>query len=89
MIRVEDAFKMARIKAVKHMSKMDRIAQNWGETSITDILIAEVGSAVVVHRFSQSNESYTGADWIWWWVDDFYSYHKERTLEVQFWIPER
>ena len=74
MIRVEDAFKMARIKAVKHMSKMDRIAQNWGETSITDILIAEVGSAVVVHRFSQSNESYTGADWIWWWVDDFYSY---------------
>lgn len=74
MESIEDAFRSARIEAVEHMSKMETIAQNWGETTITDILIAEVASAVVVHKFNQHDEAHTGSDWIWWWVDDFYSY---------------
>jgi|GEM_PF-5923653 hypothetical protein maviaA2_03502 len=71
---IENAFRSARIEAVKHMSKMETINQNWGETTITDILIAEAASAVVVHKFNQHDEAHTGSDWIWWWVDDFYSY---------------
>lgn len=50
---IESAFRSARIEAVEHMSKMETIDQNWGETTITDILIAEVASAVVAHKFNQ------------------------------------
>lgn len=71
---IESALRSARIAAVEHMSKMETIDQKWGETTITDILIAEVASAVVVHKFNQHDEAHTGSDWIWWWVDDFYSY---------------
>lgn len=74
MGNIENVFRSARIEAVEHMSQMETIGQNWKETTITDILIAKVASAVVVYEFNQHEEARIGSDWIWWWVDDFYSY---------------
>lgn len=66
---VEDAFRWARIHAVRHMAACERADLRWGETSITEIVTARAADAVTVVPFTQRAEALSGADWIWWWVD--------------------
>lgn len=66
---VEEAFRWARIHAVRHMTACERADLRWAETSITEIITARAAEAVTVVPFTQSAEALSGADWIWWWVD--------------------
>ena len=66
---VEDAFRWARIHAVRHMAACERADLRWGETSITEAVAARAADAVTVVPFTQPAEALSGADWIWWWVD--------------------
>lgn len=66
---VEDAFRWARIHAVRHMAACEKANLRWGETAITEIVISHVAEAVAILPFTQAAESISGADWIWWWVD--------------------
>lgn len=69
MTTVDDAFRWARIHAVRHMAACERADMRWGETSITEIVTARAADAVTVVPFTQRAEKLSGADWIWWWVD--------------------
>lgn len=66
---VEDAFRRARKQAVQHMSACEKAQLQWGETSVTEIVMSRAAAAVSVVPFSQQAEAISGADWIWWWVD--------------------
>jgi hypothetical protein len=66
---VEDAFRSARIHAVRHMAACERADLRWAETSITESVISRAADAVTVVPFTQAAEKLGGADWIWWWVD--------------------
>lgn len=66
---LEDAFRWARIHAVRHMAACERADLRWGEASITEIVTARAADAVTVVPFTQRAEALSGADWIWWWVD--------------------
>lgn len=69
MTAVEEAFRWARIHAVRHMSACEDADLRWGETSITEIVTSRAAKAVTVVPFTQRAEALSGADWIWWWVD--------------------
>ncbi|WP_298867505.1 hypothetical protein [uncultured Microbacterium sp.] len=71
---VKEAFKRARIKAIQHMTACEGAQLRWAETSITETVIAQVARAVTVAPFTQTAESHSGADWIWWWVDGTSAY---------------
>ncbi len=74
MTPVEDAFRRARIRAVRHMAECEQASLRWGETSVTEILISSSAGAVNVVPFTQRAESLSGADWVWWWVDSLSAY---------------
>ena len=69
MLAADDAFRWARIHAVRHMTACEQAGLPWSETSITEIVTAHAASAVTVAPFTQRAEALSGADWIWWWVD--------------------
>lgn len=69
MATVEDAFRWARIHAMRHMAVCEDARLHWGETSVTELVIAHAATAVTVVPFTQQAERVSGADWIWWWVD--------------------
>lgn len=69
MTAVDEAFRWARIHAVRHMSACEDADLRWGETSITEIVTSRAAKAVTVVPFTQRAEALSGADWIWWWVD--------------------
>lgn len=69
MTEVEEAFRWARIHAVRHMDTCERALLRWGETSITEVVTSRAAKAVTVVPFTQRAEALSGADWIWWWVD--------------------
>ena len=66
---IEDAFRWARIHAMRHMAACDEAGLRWGETSITEIVTSRTAEAVTVVPFTQRAEAQSGADWVWWWVD--------------------
>lgn len=74
MKSVQDAFRQARIHAVRHMAACERAALRWGETSVTETVISRVAEAVIVIPFTQRAEALSGADWVWWWVDGTSAY---------------
>lgn len=43
--------------------------ERWGETAVTEMVIAQAAEAVYVVPFTQRAEVLSGADWVWWWVD--------------------
>ena len=69
MTTVEDAFRWARIHALRHMAACEQARLRWGETSITEILISRVSEAVTIVPFTQRAESLSCSDWVWWGVD--------------------
>lgn len=69
MTPVEDAFRLARIDAVRHMAKCEQARLRWSETTVTEIVISRGAEAVHVVQFTQPAERLSGADWVWWWVD--------------------
>lgn len=69
MTTVDDAFRWARIHAVRHMAACDEANLRWGETAITEVVTSRAAKAVTVVPFTQRAEALSGADWIWWWVD--------------------
>ncbi|MEU8344888.1 DUF6615 family protein [Spirillospora sp. NPDC048832] len=69
MAAVDDAFRSARIEAVRHMTACEQVSLRWSETSITEIVMAQAARAVTVVPFTQRAEALSGADWVWWWVD--------------------
>lgn len=69
MTTVDDAFRWARIHAVRHMAACEEAGLRWGETSLTEVVTSHAASAVTVVPFTQRAEALSGADWVWWWVD--------------------
>ncbi|MGE3328909.1 MAG: hypothetical protein AB7N61_26240, partial [Acidimicrobiia bacterium] len=69
MAAVEEAFRWARIHAVRHMDACELAFLRWGETSITEVVTSRAAKAVTVVPFTQRAEALSGADWVWWWVD--------------------
>jgi hypothetical protein len=69
MTATDDAFRWARIYAVRHMAACELAGLRWGETSITEIVTAQASWAVTVVPFTQQAEARSGADWVWWWTD--------------------
>lgn len=41
----------------------------WHEETITDLFLLAARPYVMFETFSKHQESSTGADWLWWWVD--------------------
>lgn len=74
MTAVAEAFRRARIQAVRHMAECERARLTWGETTITEIVTAHASRAVTVVPFTQPAEALSGADWVWWWVDSTGAY---------------
>lgn len=74
MTAVEDVFGSARAQAFGHMEACERARLRWGETSITEIVMAQAALGVTVVPFTQSAEARSGADWVWWWVDGTSAY---------------
>lgn len=66
---VHEAFRWARIDAVRHMTACEDANLRWGETAITEVVTSRAAKAVSVVPFTQSAEALSGADWVWWWVD--------------------
>ncbi len=56
------------------MQACDQACIRWAEPSITEIVMAYAAQAVTVVPFTQPAESVSGADWVWWWVDDSSAY---------------
>jgi hypothetical protein len=74
MAAVDDAFRWARIHAVRHMAACEQAGLRWGETSVTEIVMSQAARAVTVVPFTQRAEALSGADWVWWWVDGAAAY---------------
>ncbi|WP_307467667.1 hypothetical protein [Microbacterium sp. SORGH_AS_0505] len=64
------AFRAARLAAEEHMIAMDDAGSTWHETTITGIVLQHAHPTVKFVDFSQRQEGTTGADWLWWWVDE-------------------
>ena len=64
MTATDDAFRWARIYAVRHMAACEQAGLRWGETSITEIVTAQASWAVTVVPFTQRAEALSGADWV-------------------------
>lgn len=64
------AFRAARLAAEEHMIAMDDAGSTWHETTITGIVLQHAHPTVKFVDFSQRQEGATGADWLWWWVDE-------------------
>lgn len=56
------------------MAECERARLRWGETTISEIVMSRAATAVNVVPFSQQAEAVSGADWIWWWVDENSAY---------------
>jgi hypothetical protein len=69
-----EAFRQARIHSLQHIVACERAGLRWGETSITEMVMARSAQGVTVVPFTQRAESASGADWIWWWVDGVAAY---------------
>ncbi|MFJ1458685.1 hypothetical protein [Nocardia sp. N2S4-5] len=74
MTAVENAFRWARIHAGRHMAACEQTGLRWSETTITEIVTAHTSRAVNVVPFTQRAEALSGADWVWWWVDNTGAY---------------
>lgn len=69
MRTAQETFKRARLFAGRHMAAAELAKLAWGETTITELVIAQAAPAVTVLPFTQRAERSSGADWVWWWVD--------------------
>jgi hypothetical protein len=56
------------------MAACEEVGLRWGETTITEIVLSRTAKAIIVAPFTQRAESTSGADWIWWWLDDSAAY---------------
>ena len=87
---VREAFRQARLHSLQHMVACEKAWLRWGETSITEIVMAHAAVEVSVVPFTQRAEPLSGADWIWWWVDASGAYGmlvqaKRLTIEKKRW----
>lgn len=64
MTTVEDAFRWARIRSVRHMAACEKADLRWGEAAITEIVTSRPAEAVIVVSFTQRAQSIS-ADWVW------------------------
>ncbi len=74
MISVEAAFRSARIHSARHMEASEKAHLRWGEVAITEILMSRAAQGVTVVPFTQRAEGLSGADWVWWWIDQGAAY---------------
>jgi hypothetical protein len=56
------------------MAACEEVGLRWGETTITEIVLSRTAKVITVAPFTQRAESTSGADWIWWWLDDTAAY---------------
>jgi hypothetical protein len=56
------------------MAACEDVGLSWGEITITEIVLSRTAKAITVAPFTQRAESTSGADWIWWWLDDSAAY---------------
>lgn len=60
----------ARVFAETQMSVFESEGENWNETSITYVLMTITHPLARMVKFNQVEEGVTGADWLWWWIDE-------------------
>ena len=65
-----ESFRRARRAAESHMRSNEDAGETWNETTITDIILQHARPFVKSAKFNQNQEGITGADWVWWWLDD-------------------
>lgn len=75
-MHIKRAFRKARICSANHMTACEQAGLRWNETTVSEILMSQVAQAeaISVVPFTQPAEAISGADWIWWWVDDVGAY---------------
>lgn len=64
-----DALRRGRVAAELTIADAIRDGQTWKEETVTDNLLRAVRPYVKYTTFTRKEESRTGADWMWWWVD--------------------
>lgn len=74
MLTIKGGFENARRQSVQHMTACDRAGLRWSETAISEIVTSRAARAATVVPFSQRAEAVSGADWVWWWVDETAAY---------------
>lgn len=65
-----ERMRAARVDAEALMSNFDAEGETWEETAITGLLLATAYPLARYVKFTQVEEGDTGADWIWWWIDE-------------------
>lgn len=59
----------ARVAAERHMAVFELVDDAWKEETVTELVLAGAWPEVRWASFTRHQESTTGADWFWWWVD--------------------
>jgi len=60
----------ARVAAEGQMSVLESQGESFEETAITNLLLTTGHPLIRFVKFNQVEEGkWTGADWIWWWID--------------------
>lgn len=67
---VRAALVRARERAEAHMVGAHEIGLPWGEKTVTELVLVAAHPEIQCADFSDKDERDTGADWLWWWVDD-------------------
>ena len=65
-----ERMRASRIAAEAQMSAFDAEGEAWDETAITALLLSTTYPLARYVKFNQVEEGTTGADWIWWWIDE-------------------
>lgn len=68
--QLQMALVRGRVAALAQMSKADAAGFDWQEEAITQTLLTSIYPDAIVVPFNRRQEHKTGADWLWWFVDD-------------------
>lgn len=60
----------ARILAETQMGIFESEGEGYEETAITEQILSMAYPLARFVKFNQAEEGWTGADWIWWWIDE-------------------
>ncbi|ODT28147.1 MAG: hypothetical protein ABS63_05215 [Microbacterium sp. SCN 70-27] len=65
-----ERMRAARVAADAQMAGFAAEGEAWEETAITGLVLSTAHPLARYVKFNQVEEGHTGADWIWWWIDE-------------------
>ncbi|PPF61590.1 hypothetical protein C5E11_14845 [Clavibacter michiganensis] len=68
---VHSALINARPAAQSQMASFEAAGATWHEEPMTELLLGAASPVVKFAQFTRQQEATVGADWLWWWIDDF------------------